>query len=590
MPRSLYRLLAIVSRARRTVLAAVQTPIYIIPFLALAVFSWWVTSLIYEPHITSIPWNNQFVIFFTVLAPLTCILIAVIAIVQLIVRYVRGEAGSAMRIQFTLILVVAILTPTILLTIFSLSLIRFNSSLWLSTNVEESLSASLDAVHSEVAPRAEDLANFLSTRQSDIFAADDAASLERLRAGRAVSLGKAANTMIASDRDGIAQSILRAYRYSPAERDFSLTHTYRGKSHLVAGIRSGTALIIAAEEMPRSLAERKNGIASSLRYYKLLRSSRDDFEFILTMMFIFSAIISAMAAILLAFLLSRSITAPLSSLADATRRIAHDELSYRIKPQGNREMRDLMERFNIMVRDLKRNRDLLAAHERMVAWRDVALRLAHEIKNPLTPINLNAELIAKEAKTLPKKERTALTRASAHILDQSATILSLVRDFSQFSFTTELSAERRSISAVVRQAFGSFSAVPRSITMEIALVARDLRIRMDSKKLAIALVNLIKNAIESLAEDGGRIRVASHHDDAEHTFCITITDTGHGIPEELRERIFEPYFTTKKKGSGLGLSVVETIIRDHGGIVEITDSGTKGTTFTVSFPLPEHER
>lgn len=583
MSRTLYRVLATVSRLRRSSFTVLRSPQYIIPFIALMLFSWWVTALIYEPHITTIAWNNQLVIFFTVLAPLTCVLIAVNSLIQLFIRYLRGDAGSAMRMQFTIILIVAILTPTIIITVLSLSLIRFNNDLWLSVSVEDSLTSSLDALHADVDPHAEELLQFIRTRHDAIIAAADV-SLAGLREGHDILLGRSVPSPSGSDKDGLALVILRTYRTSPAEREFTLTHRSRGRAYSVAGIRDKGTLVIAAKALPRELSDRMTGIANTLRYYKLLRSSRNDLEFILTMMFIFAAVVSAMAAMLIGFIISRSITLPLSALTDATRRIARDELSYRIKPAGNREMRDLMERFNIMVRDLKRNRGLLAAHERMVAWREVALRLAHEIKNPLTPINLNAELIAKEAKRLPIKNRAAFTQASGHILEQSATILSLVRDFSQFSFTTALSEDARSINAAIRQSIGSFSALPKTITLTMELSSRDLRIRMDPKKFTIAIMNLIKNAVESLNGEG-KIGVTTRYDVRGGEFIIAVSDTGHGIPEEFRERIFEPYFTTKKKGSGLGLSVVETIIRDHGGTVEVSESSKDGTTFTVSFPL-----
>ncbi|MBI4979364.1 MAG: hypothetical protein HZC28_17945 [Spirochaetes bacterium] len=594
--------LARLNRLRKQVQETVFQPVYIVFFGIIVLFSLWVTSIIYEPHITTLRWNNPFLIFFSLVLPLTSVLIGVSMLVQLFISVIKKEAGAMFRLQVTMLLLIAILTPTVLVAVVSMRVIRFNYQIWLTGNGEASLEKSVAVLRQEYDVWKEKTAKLLDDYNA-LLNAD--AAFVRAQAGEWARVNAAMNgrfsneTVMAvatngaavypSGRDNIAALMLRSYHTMPAGRTFAAERAYGGRTYrfLLRRIDRGSAAvgyIAAVMEPPRDSVEKRNEIVGSLQFYKQLRTTRQDFEFIMNMLVIFGAAAVSVIVIFISFLMSRSITTPIMALARGTKKIAEDDLSFIVRPQGTKDVRNLMERFNMMVRSLRHNRELSAAHERMIAWRDVALRLAHEIKNPLTPINLNAELITRAVRRRKRGWQRQVGDAAAAILSQSNTILSLVRDFSQFSFVTELSSQPISVNSSVKSAFSSYKHASRRISMQLELSKRDFKAPLDSKKFASVLVNLMKNAVESIENTGTvTVRTSYRQDAMGECFTVSVADTGAGIPDHLLTRIFEPYYTTKEKGSGLGLSVVEKIVHDHHAVLRVDSVPGKGSVFSIDF-------
>ncbi len=244
--------------------------------------------------------------------------------------------------------------------------------------------------------------------------------------------------------------------------------------------------------------------------------------------------------------------------------------------------------------------DLVTA-QRMAAWGDVARRIAHEIKNPLTPIQLSAERIKRKfTRMLEEDQASDLEQLTDVVIRQTNDLRRIVDEFSKFARMPEPETKTESISKLLREAVLLQESGQPDVTFETNFDADDLWAEVDATMINQALTNLIKNAgeaIESLYEKEGRdghtakIRVASAIEDG--AAVIHIADNGIGLPED-RSRLFEPYVTTREKGTGLGLPIVKKIIEEHGGTLSLEDAppfapdARGGAMAVICLPLSEH--
>jgi nitrogen fixation/metabolism regulation signal transduction histidine kinase len=223
--------------------------------------------------------------------------------------------------------------------------------------------------------------------------------------------------------------------------------------------------------------------------------------------------------------------------------------------------------------------------QRDAAWGEVARRLAHEIKNPLTPIQLSAErLQLKLADQLDDRARQILARATGTIIDQVATMKSLVDAFADYSRTPALRAQPLDINSFVQDVLALYEHHP--------LIATDLedglpQVRGDPARLRQVLVNLVKNAEESLMDvEAPSIMVRTRRLADGVSLCVE--DNGPGFPESLMNRLFEPYASTKPKGTGLGLAIVKKIVEEHHGSIEVRNRTPSGAVVCITLPIVEN--
>jgi len=222
--------------------------------------------------------------------------------------------------------------------------------------------------------------------------------------------------------------------------------------------------------------------------------------------------------------------------------------------------------------------------QRDAAWGEVARRLAHEIKNPLTPIQLSAERLQhKLAASLPPNEADILKRSTQTIVAQVGALKGMVDDFSIYSRSSRLTEADVDFNDLVREVLVLYESMP--VTWEVKLDDEVPVLRGDAALLRQVLHNLMQNAIDALAgQPSPRVVVASHR--ASGGIVFTVTDNGTGIAEGMRTRIFEPYVTTKPKGTGLGLAIVKKIIDEHHGRVSIENVKPQGACVSITLPLP----
>ena len=285
-------------------------------------------------------------------------------------------------------------------------------------------------------------------------------------------------------------------------------------------------------------------------------------------------------AALLAHRMARRISDPLHALTAATERIAAGDLEARVTVTSRDELRQLVESFNRMAADLDRQRRDLERSNRLAAWAEMARQVAHEVKNPLTPIQLSAQHLRRVFGDPGVDFGAALETCTATILDQVRKLREIATEFSSFARPPAADRARVSLSALVEETAGAYAtSLPPGVQLDVTLEEPVPMVRVDRRLLGRALVNLVENALQAMGESG-RVQVTARRG-GDGRAEIEVADTGPGIEPALQERVFEPFFSTKTSGSGLGLALVKKIVEDHGGEVALSSTPGDGTRITI---------
>jgi two-component system nitrogen regulation sensor histidine kinase NtrY len=291
-----------------------------------------------------------------------------------------------------------------------------------------------------------------------------------------------------------------------------------------------------------------------------------------------AALIGLLVAIGVALLFADRISRPVRALALASQRVAQGDLRVRLPAGPNDEVGDLMAAFNQMTLDLAGTRERLVRGERHAAWSQVARRLAHEIKNPLTPIQLAIEEVERARVRGVADFEEVLARAARTIKTEVRELRELVREFSDFARGPAPRPEPVDLHELLDRGVDLY--VPSSIEVQRDYAPAASHLTADPDLLARSLGNLIKNACEAM-EGQGRLVLETRR--VEDEVIVTVRDSGPGIPAEDRDRVFTPYFTTKAEGTGLGLAIVQRVIEAHGGSLDLARPD-QGAAFVVRLP------
>jgi two-component system nitrogen regulation sensor histidine kinase NtrY len=227
----------------------------------------------------------------------------------------------------------------------------------------------------------------------------------------------------------------------------------------------------------------------------------------------------------------------------------------------------------------------LVRTQRVAAWRDVARRLAHEIKNPLTPIQLSAERMNRHFAGAPAATRALVDECTSAIVVEVESLKALVDELAQVARLPAPRAVPASLNAVLTETLALYNGLVTGITIDREFAAALPPVRLDVEQIRRVVINLIDNAIEALSgTPDGRIVVETQHDAGNAVARIVITDNGPGVPPADREKLFMPYYSTKRRGSGLGLAIVRRIVGEHGGSIEVGDNTPRGSRFVIELP------
>jgi nitrogen fixation/metabolism regulation signal transduction histidine kinase len=282
------------------------------------------------------------------------------------------------------------------------------------------------------------------------------------------------------------------------------------------------------------------------------------------------------------------ITQPLAELTEATRRVAEGDFSIQILARPEDELGVLVQSFNAMVQDLEKSRAALVRTEKISIWQSMAQQLAHEIKNPLTPIRLSAERVLRRWRNEPGRVGEILENSMVAIIQEVEGLSTLLTEFRTLSRPMEHSLSWTKLRDLVEEVLLPYNSSFPEVQFDIEQVGDDISVKIDRRHFTQVLTNLIINGIDAMNGKGLIQLRADLVKKRESRYCrLSIRDTGKGIGEAESSLVFTPYFTTKESGTGLGLPIVERIVNDHGGSIWFNSAEGMGTTFFIDIPLDE---
>jgi signal transduction histidine kinase len=302
--------------------------------------------------------------------------------------------------------------------------------------------------------------------------------------------------------------------------------------------------------------------------------------------------VGILVAVLASLWFAARVTRPVESLAEAARRVAAGDLGAKVEVESSDELGELAAAFNRMTEDLAEQKDRTLQAERVAAWRELARRLAHELKNPLFPLQVTVENLLRAKQKSPEMFDEVFHEGTATLLAEIDNLKTIIGRFSEFSKMPQPQRRPTQVNDVARSVLRVFQAQLRDndrgndneknrISVHTELAEALPEISADPDLLHRALQNLVLNAIDAMPQGGElAIRTATLGDGIE----ISVSDTGSGLTPEECERLFTPYYTTKQHGTGLGLAIVQSVVSDHGGKISVESTKEKGTTFRIELP------
>ena len=307
-----------------------------------------------------------------------------------------------------------------------------------------------------------------------------------------------------------------------------------------------------------------------------------------------AVVLGLIIALLLSWWGSARVTRPIRQLAEGARAVSGGNWEARVNLPGGGEIGQLATAFNQMTQQLTEQRERLLQAERVAAWREVARRLAHELKNPLFPLQTTVENLRRAKEQNPNQFDEVFRESTGILLAEIENLKTIVRRFSDFAKMPQPELGSVNVNEVVRSVVklfeAQFGAAGRpAITPELHLEENLPSIQADQTLLHRAIENLVLNAMDAMPA-GGVLMLRTSHQNGH--VDLEVSDTGTGLTPEERDRLFTPYYTTKRHGTGLGLAIVQSVVSDHGGRISVESESGVGTSVHVELPNrpPENPR
>ncbi|HEX5433615.1 MAG TPA: ATP-binding protein, partial [Candidatus Angelobacter sp.] len=289
--------------------------------------------------------------------------------------------------------------------------------------------------------------------------------------------------------------------------------------------------------------------------------------------------------VLISGILTARMSRPIRNLAEAATEVGHGNWNVRVESSSTDEIGKLAAAFNHMTEELLSQRERLVQTERVAAWRELARRLAHELKNPLFPLQITVENLLRARENSPEQFDEVFRESTTTLLAEIANLKNIVQRFSDFSKMPAPQLQSVDLDEMVRsvaQLFhGQLTQRANRIEPELQL-GQAPPVSADPVLLRRVIENLVLNAIDAMPE-GGKLTFRTAKDDGFAVF--ELSDTGKGLTAEECDRIFTPYYTTKQHGTGLGLAIAQSVVSDHRGRISVSSRKNRGTTFRVELPM-----
>ena len=509
------------------------------------------------------------------------------AVVRLFRERRSGRPGSAFKARLSIFFAVIVFLVAVPQGVVSVAFLSSALSMLFQTETGLSLRSGLDIALDYYDSQVQILERFVMPQVHAVASPRDAEAYGRVWNGVRTALPGAHSMQVfdadgvetvrfGSDEDPLAFSAARTLRTDGVTRTGGDS---RSLLRLVArpphGPADTTQLVVVSAALPVGFDQAARRLTRSVELFARAVAA----------LYVGFASPIFLLALLAGFFLSDQIIRPIESLEEATRRVADGDYSVRILTPAGDDLGLLVMSFNRMVLELEHTRRRITQAEKVAAWQDIAQRLAHEVKNPLTPIRLAAErLRRKYAAGAPDFEHV-LDRTVDTIVREVDALTTLLNEFRAFARMPVPDIRPARLADVVRDAAATLAAVS-GVSVDLSELDTDLVVAVDERQMRQVFVNLFTNAVEA-AEGAVTIRVgASLVKRGQSTYCrVRVQDNGPGIPEELRQTLFQPYVTGKPHGTGLGLAIVDRIVFDHDGRVSVESEFGSGATFLIDLPM-----
>jgi two-component system nitrogen regulation sensor histidine kinase NtrY len=501
---------------------------------------------------------------------------------QLVADRIKNREGSRFRFRLALFFLMIASIPILPLSIVSNNLISKSISLWFVSGIENSLTDAIEVSKELYTKYSEECIEEWEDSCSDCTA-EEIASYEfstiegvfvhLAEENRIRSLHYSNNTLLIDIEgfEGFNPDMDRWKRVNIEGREYLIVPSWNTELGQVFLVR----------RVPEEIQRYTEQISLGLQNYRTLKIIRDPIRVIVLLFYVVVTMPIVLLTFYLSFSISKDVTIPIKELAIATQKVASDKLDYKIELEAKDELKQLIDSFNKMTEDLRVNKELVKHTERIAAWRDIARRVAHEIKNPLTPIKLSAERILK----LYEKDdryRKVLTKGINTIITEVNNINDMVNEFSRVARFPETRLERTDIVPVIEDIIEFVKENYRDIRFTFYHSEDKVYLLIDKGQIRSALLNIFYNSINAIPQKGNVTVECERSRGKEGYYTVSVRDDGVGISEEIKGKIFDPYFSKEGKGTGLGLTIVEKIILDNNGRIWF-ESNPGETTFYLEF-------
>ncbi len=535
-------------------------------------------------------------LLFALAAFVPLFLLAMIAanVVRVLRERFRGRPGTRFKLRLILFFMVVIVLASVPQALLSVNVINASMRALFDTGTERALRGGLDVALQFYDERVEGLREFVRGEEFDEFTAgvveDPATTWERIRRvyptidGFQVFSPQFEELYAAGDESirlssGQAEAAGEGFvaRESTARASFLRVR----RSVTVEGERYA---LVLAMSLPPGFDETARSLTEALESYTQLELFQTEFRLAYAGIYVFFALPLLLLAILAAFYLSDEIMRPIENLEQAIARVAEGDYSFRVLSRTRDDLSVLSRSFNQMVAELERSRSKLIQTEKVAAWQEIAQRLAHEIKNPLTPIQLSAERMLRKHRNGAPDFDEVFDASVRSIIREVEGLNHLLTEFRNFTRLPEPDLEQVPLRELVEEAATTY--VEHAAT-EIHLddIDAEFIVQADREQIRQVFSNLFSNAVEAM-DGGGEIRVRADLVKRGNSYYarVQVRDSGPGIDAADHGKVFNPYFTTKPDGTGLGLAIVERIVFDHGGQIWFETEPGLGTTFFIDIP------
>jgi two-component system nitrogen regulation sensor histidine kinase NtrY len=550
---------------------------------------------------STLDYSNIYILF---AALLTLILIfSIIYLLFPIYLRVRRKKISTLNSKFTLYFILIALTPSIFLGVIGLALINFGINDWFNSKINNVINNSVFVAESYLEEHKETIKGDVYAMYNDLNSSSDVLSNDKNKltiALRTQSLIRALPEVYVITRQGIITA--KAFdnnilQYSPLENSFEradagemsiMSSTKVNKVYALVKLKNyENSYLFAGRSMDTNVISALNDTISAKNEYIFLENNRDQISLIFVLIYIVISLILILLSTFIGLKFAEKIVAPLSMVIKATNNISKGKYEDKIKKTNDYvELNRLAESFNKMSDDIIRQRKQILISEKHETWSDIARKIAHEIKNPLTPIQLSSERLEKKIKNTVI-DNNEITECIDTIRRQVNEIGYLVDEFSNFARLPNPILEKQDIYEIIIGIVNDYKNNYKMIEFDYNFEKNKYEILIDKSQISRVFQNLIINSIHSIQEANvsvGKINVKSSI--TNNYLNILILDNGIGLKYEKNELI-KPYFTTKKRrgGSGLGLAIVEKILFDHNAefFIENRNDGTEGAKVEIKF-------